>query len=64
MFTPIPVDVISYEPEVVGIKLCQKTIGFGKKTVEPMQDMVQISEAAHKLSSMFKMFIAGVLNFF
>lgn len=33
MFTPVPVDVLCYEPEVVGIKLCQKTLGVGSKKV-------------------------------
>lgn len=52
MFTPIPVEVICYEPEIVGINLCQKTIGSKEKTVEPMQDLAQVAEANNKLRSM------------
>lgn len=49
MFTPIKVDTICYEPEVIGLKLSQKTIGIRPKQVEPMMDLVQISEASGKL---------------
>lgn len=49
MFTPIPVEVICYEPEIVGINLCQKTVGTKEITVEPMQDLAQVAEATNKL---------------
>lgn len=53
MFTPISVEVNCYESEVVGIRLCQKTIGVGsKKTVKPMSDLAQIAEAAQKLAKL------------
>ena len=50
MFTPIPVEVVCYEPEIVGINLCQKTIGRNEETVEPMQDLAQVADAAQKLT--------------
>lgn len=49
MFTPIKVETICYEPEVIGLKLAQKTIGTRPKQVEPMMDLAQISEASGKL---------------
>lgn len=56
MFTPINVDVICYEPEVVGLQLCQKTIGLTNpnrsKTVSPMLDLAQIAEASTKLQGL------------
>lgn len=60
MFTPIPVEVACYEPEVVGIRLCQKTLSPGlKKGVDPMTDLALISEAAGKLTGL----IEGVLAY-
>lgn len=52
MFTPIPVEVVCYEPEIVGINLCQKTIGSSDDIVEPMQDLAQVADAAHKLTGL------------
>ncbi|XP_054260992.1 eukaryotic translation initiation factor 3 subunit F-like [Macrosteles quadrilineatus] len=61
MFTPVPVDVLCYEPEVVGIKLCQKTLGVGsKKSVEPMTDLALIAEASQKLTSLLDHVLAYV----
>ncbi|XP_046663866.1 eukaryotic translation initiation factor 3 subunit F [Homalodisca vitripennis] len=61
MFTPVPVDVLCYEPEVVGIKLCQKTLGVGtKKNVKPMTDLALIGEAASKLTGLLDHVLAYV----
>jgi translation initiation factor 3 subunit F len=49
MFTPIKVETVCYEPEVIGLKLSQKTVGTRPKQVEPMMDLAQISEASGKL---------------
>jgi len=49
MFTPVKVETICYEPEVIALKLAQKTIGTRPKQVEPMMDLAQISEASGKL---------------
>ncbi|XP_063978046.1 eukaryotic translation initiation factor 3 subunit F [Diachasmimorpha longicaudata] len=57
MFTPTKVQVTSYEPEITGLQLCQKTQSLPSApktggTVEPMMDLAQIAEASSKLSSM------------
>lgn len=49
MFTPIKVETVCYQPEVIGLKLAQKTIGTRSKQVEPMMDLTHISEASGKL---------------
>ncbi|KAK6642038.1 Eukaryotic translation initiation factor 3 subunit F-1 [Polyplax serrata] len=60
MFTPIPVEVICYEPEIVGINLCQKTVGTKEITVEPMQDLAQVAEATNKLRDLLDQVLAYV----
>lgn len=61
MFTPVPVDIISYEPEVVGLRLCQKTLGMSsKKSVEPMSDLALIAEASVKLTNLLDHVLAYV----
>ncbi|XP_033231203.1 eukaryotic translation initiation factor 3 subunit F [Belonocnema kinseyi] len=61
MFTPAKVQVVAYEPEVVGLQLCAKTqlqsqvhISGMKPggVVEPMMDLAQIADASVKLSVM------------
>lgn len=64
MFTPINVDIASYEPEVVGLQLCAKTIGVQQnparpRTVSPMLDLAQITEASGKLQTL----LGEVLNY-
>lgn len=89
MFTPIPVALVCYEPEVpilvptptreylhlfnelvyylfrwvlfqvVGLQLCQKTMGVGgagarPRQVQPMQDLAQIADASTKLSTLLE----------
>lgn len=51
MFTSIPVDVTCYDPEVFGLQLCQKTMGR-PKSVNPMLDLSQVSEAGSKMNSL------------
>lgn len=64
MFTPINVEVTCYEPEVVGLQLCQKTVGVSNpnrpKTVSPMLDLAQISEASVKLQGLLEQMLAYV----
>ncbi|XP_067011926.1 eukaryotic translation initiation factor 3 subunit F [Anabrus simplex] len=61
MFTPINVEVVCYEPEVVGVQLCQKTMGSSsKKVVEPMMDLSQVAEASQKLTSLLDQVLAYV----
>ncbi|XP_045536853.1 eukaryotic translation initiation factor 3 subunit F [Papilio machaon] len=52
MFTPIDVSLICYEPEVVGLQLCQKTIGASGRArqVQPAPDLAQVAEAAARLA--------------
>ncbi|XP_065159435.1 eukaryotic translation initiation factor 3 subunit F-1 [Atheta coriaria] len=55
MFTPINVEVTSYDPEVFGLQLCQKTLGApgGRpRNVHPMLDLAQISEAGTKMGAL------------
>ncbi|KAK7874049.1 hypothetical protein R5R35_004599 [Gryllus longicercus] len=55
MFTPINVEVTCYEPEVVGVQLCQKTVAGGvggKKIVEPLLDLAQVAEASRRLTGL------------
>uniref|UniRef100_U5EXA5 Eukaryotic translation initiation factor 3 subunit F n=1 Tax=Corethrella appendiculata TaxID=1370023 RepID=U5EXA5_9DIPT len=63
MFTPINVDVTCYEPEVVGLQLCQKTIGVApparSRQVSPMLDLAQVTEASGKLLTLLE----EVLNY-
>lgn len=64
MFTPINVDIASYEPEVVGLQLCSKTIGVQQnpsrpRTVSPMLDLAQITDASGKLLTL----LGEVLNY-
>ncbi|KAJ8683552.1 hypothetical protein QAD02_019344 [Eretmocerus hayati] len=57
MFTPAKVQVQCYDPEVVGLQLCSKTLKQVKGNkpggvVEPMMDLAQIAEASTKLHSL------------
>lgn len=64
MFTPIPVEVTCYEPETFGLKLLQKTVGVApshrSKTVSPMLDLAQISEASNKLQGLLELILKYV----
>lgn len=69
MFTPIKVDTTCYEPEVVGLQLAMKTIGVQthnrQRQVEPMMDLVQVSEASEKLLGLLDQvlqYVEDVLN--
>ncbi|CAB0034527.1 unnamed protein product [Trichogramma brassicae] len=58
MFTPAKVQIQCYDPEVVGLQLCNKTLAKvqgskqGAGVVEPMMDLAQIAEASSKLVTM------------
>ncbi|XP_014242831.1 eukaryotic translation initiation factor 3 subunit F [Cimex lectularius] len=51
MFTQIPVEIICYEPEIVALRHCQKTL-HDRSGIKPVSDIAQIAEAAHKLSEL------------
>ncbi|CAH2041804.1 unnamed protein product, partial [Iphiclides podalirius] len=54
MFTPIDVSLTCYEPEVVGLQLCQKTMGPNgrPRQVQPALDLAQVADAAAQLSGL------------
>ncbi|XP_046982310.1 eukaryotic translation initiation factor 3 subunit F [Schistocerca americana] len=73
MFTPVAVEILCYEPEVVGVQLCQKTVmsavlaAGGRKSalkqaplVEPMPDLAQVADAAAKLTELLDKVLAYV----
>nr|AEZ67831.1 AGAP002935-PA [Anopheles stephensi] len=65
MFTPINVEVTSYEPEIVGLQLCMKTIGMQSnpnvpRTVSPMLDLAQVTDASDKLLALLSDVLAYV----
>lgn len=64
MFTPVNVEVTSYAPEVVGLQLCQKTMGVSSparpRKVEPMLDLAQVAEASGKLLDLLEQVLAYV----
>ncbi|MPC10115.1 Eukaryotic translation initiation factor 3 subunit F-1 [Portunus trituberculatus] len=51
MFAPIPVEVISYAPEVVGTNATQKSKYSRQRIVEPSTDLHQISEATQNMEA-------------
>ncbi|XP_045452082.1 eukaryotic translation initiation factor 3 subunit F isoform X2 [Melitaea cinxia] len=53
MFTPIDVGLTYYEPEIVGLQLCDKTAGAGgrARAVAPPGDLAQVAEAAARLGT-------------
>ncbi len=52
MFTPIPVEIAAYEPEVVGLDLLHKTKFTKLRQVEPITDLARVSEGIGKLEYM------------
>jgi translation initiation factor 3 subunit F len=65
MFTPIKVDTITYEPEVIALKMAQKTIGVRNRQIEPASDLAQIAEASEKLMTLLDEvlhYVEDVLN--
>lgn len=65
MFTPIKVDSTFYEPEVIALKMAQKTIGLRNRQIEPLSDLSQIAEASEKLLSLLDEvlhYVEDVLN--
>lgn len=55
MFTPVQVDITCYQPEVVGLQLCAKTMSATasrSRKVQPMMDLAQVADASSKLNGM------------
>ena len=65
MFTPIPVDIMAYEPEVTGLDLLHKTKYTKLRQVETIPDLGKISEVTTKLEMMLDAvikYVEGVLE--
>ena len=63
MFTPVSVEILCYDPEVFGLQLCQKTIGgtsVKPRSVHPMSDLAQVSEASSKMGILLDQVLAYV----
>ncbi|CAG4961259.1 unnamed protein product [Colias eurytheme] len=52
MFTPIDAALASYEPELVGLQLCQRTLGAARRPVRPASDLAQVADAAGALGQL------------
>ena len=63
MFTPIPVEILAYEPEVVGLDLLHKTKFTKLRHVEPIPDLARVSEGTAKLEMMLDAVIQVGTNF-
>ena len=64
MFTPIPVEILAYEPEVVGLDLLHKTKFTKLRHVEPIPDLARVSEGTAKLEMMLDAVIAVNINYY
>jgi len=65
MFTPVPVEVTASEPEIAGLDLLHKTKTNKVRAVDPMPDLVKISEASQRLDAMLEAllsYVEAVLN--
>ena len=60
MFTPVPVEVMAYDPEVTGLDLLHKTKYAKMRQVEPIPDLARISEGTAKLEKMLDAVITYV----
>lgn len=63
MFTPIPIEVTCYDPEVYGLQLCSKTMAPGsnrQRNLQPMLDLAQVSEAGQKMGVLLEQVLAYV----
>ena len=47
MFTPIPIDITAYNPDVTGLDLLHKTKFAKMRQVEPILDFARVSETHH-----------------
>ncbi|MCL4139283.1 UNVERIFIED_CONTAM: hypothetical protein GTU68_050386 [Idotea baltica] len=60
MFAPIPCDIASYSPEIVGVNVAQKSKSNRTHLVEPTTDLQLISEASQNIESTLQILIAFV----
>jgi translation initiation factor 3 subunit F len=65
MFTPIPVEITAFDPEVTGLDLLHKTKLMKMRQIEPIPDLARISEGTLKLEQMLDAvitYVEGVLS--
>jgi len=65
MFTPVPVEITAYEPEVIGLDLLHKTKMTKLRVVEPTTDLTRVSEGISQLEIMLNdviKYVEGVLK--
>merc|ERR1712150_442699 len=65
MFTPVPVEITAYEPEVTGLDLLHKCKFTKLRQVETIPDLAKISEGTTKLEVMLDAvisYVQGVLE--
>lgn len=65
MFTPVPVEITTYEPEVIGLDLLHKTKMTKLRVVEPTTDLTRVSEGIAQLEIMLNdviKYVEGVLK--
>jgi len=65
MFTPVPVEITAYEPEVIGLDLLHKTKMTKLRVVEPTTDLTRVSEGIAQLEIMLNdviKYVEGVLK--
>jgi len=60
MFAPIPVETVSYSPEIVGANVAQKSKFQRTRLVDPTTDLQLISEASQNIESTLQVLIAYV----
>ncbi|XP_025193229.1 eukaryotic translation initiation factor 3 subunit F-1 [Melanaphis sacchari] len=60
MFINVPIEVTCYQPETVGLSLCQKTVAVGQKCQEPIPELVQIEEASSKISDLLEVVLSYI----
>ena len=64
MFTPIPVEVTAYDPEVTGLDLLHKTKTNKLRQVAPSPDLARVSEGIEKLELMLNTVIQVMFMIF
>jgi len=65
MFTPIPVEITAYDPEITGLDLLHKTKSNKLRQVAPSPDLSRVSEGIEKLEIMLNaviQYVEGVLS--
>jgi translation initiation factor 3 subunit F len=59
IFTPINVEILGYEPEIIALRQLEKTL-YDKGSVKPITDLAQISESSYKLIALLDIVLGYV----